>query len=197
MDAYPRIRYYSQDAADFYTTGFVTKQGYKNKYDANGNRIFPSYDPSKFQANFSSDQRLSGYGALSGGLTITKKFTKGVTLETGFEYYTHQGALKIGGGGEETFADYNFWVANAALKVDLATLSMAGAGSSADHTEHLHHQGANAPAGVMFAHMLPKAGDFMLGYRYMYGSQGGNMLHGSNPISDAAIVNNGCVEPGG
>ena len=188
----PRVRYYSQDAADFYTPWLVTKQGFKSKSDANGKPIGLPYDPSKLPANFSSDQRLSGYGALSGGVTVTKQFAKGLSLETGFEYYTHQGSFKIGGGGEGAYADFDYWAANAALKVDLAALSLGGGGGHS-HTGHEHHNhGVHAPAGVMFDHMLPNAGDFMVGYRYMYGNQGGDMLHGAKPISDQAIVAGGC-----
>ncbi len=187
----PRVRYYSQDAADFYTPWLVTQQGFNPKRDVAGNAIDLPFDSSKLQANFSSDQRLSGFGALSGGVTVTKQFTKGLSLETGFEYYTHQGGLKIGGGGEGAFSNYDYWVANAALKVDLAALSLSGGGNA--HAGHQHHNhGVHAPAGVMFDHMLSKAGDFMVGYRYMYGSQGDPMLHGSNPVGDLAIVANGC-----
>ncbi|MEQ1545209.1 DUF3570 domain-containing protein [Methyloglobulus sp.] len=187
----PRVRYYSQDAADFYTPWLTTQQGFNFNKDANGNAIVLPYDPSKLPTNFSSDQRLSGFGALSGGVTVTKQFTKGLSLETGFEYYTHQGGLKIGGGGEGAFSNYDYWVANAALKVDLAALSLNGGGNA--HTGHQHHNhGVHAPAGVMFDHMLSKAGDFMVGYRYMYGSQGDPMLHDSNPVGDQAIVANGC-----
>jgi Protein of unknown function (DUF3570) len=150
------------------------------------------YDPKKLPANFSSDQRLSGFGALSGGLTVTKQFAKGLSLETGFEYYTHQGSFKIGGGGEGAYADFDYWVANAALKVDLAALSQGG-GSGNGHSEHNHHNhGVHAPAGVMFDHMLPKAGDFMVGYRYMYNNQDSTMLNGTDAVGDLAIVNAGC-----
>jgi hypothetical protein len=45
----------------------------------------------------------------------------------------------------------------------------------------------------MFAHSLPKAGDFMVGYRYMYDRQNGDMLHGTDTISDQAIVADGCT----
>jgi hypothetical protein len=188
----PRVRYYSQDAADFYTPWLVSQQAYKSKNNANGKTNRLAYDPSKLPEHYSSDQRLSGYGALSGGVTITKQFAKGLSLETGFEYYTHQGSFKLGGGGEGAYADFDYWAANATLKVDLAALSLGDGGSSI-HTGHEHHMhGVHAPAGVMFDHMLPKAGDFMVGYRYMYGNQGGELLHGSNPVNDQAVVANGC-----
>jgi hypothetical protein len=239
----PRIRYYSQDAADFYTPYLVTQQatpkpisdangnevnigsdgkdyilridpqtgealkdsnGKNLLFDAQGNRRPPSVttslkytkiDLNKLPTNYSSDQRLSGFGTLSGGVTVTKQFAKGLTLETGFEYYTHQGGLKLGGGGEGAYANYDYWLANAALKVNLDALG--GSGGSHGHSGHNHHaHGVHAPAGVMFDHMLPKAGDFMVGYRYMWNSQSGNMLNGTNAVSDLGVVNKGCIEPG-
>jgi Protein of unknown function (DUF3570) len=251
----PRIRYSSQDAADFYAPYLVTDQAYsKDVKDSEGNpvsmgtdgkeysevfdfdtstlvfkdaqgNIKPDavevtaktipYDPKKLPANFSSDQRLSGFGTLSGGVSIEKKFAKGLSLETGFEYYTHQGSLKIGGGGEGSYADYDYWVANAALKVDLDVLStsMMQAMGGMDHSAHAghdmagmnhaghdmvgmnhssHHHGVHGPAGVMFDHMLANSGDMMVGYRYMYANQAGHMLHGANEVSDQAIVAGGC-----
>lgn len=174
----PRIRYYSQDAADFYQPFLVSQQAYNlGKFNR---KLLPD--------NFSSDHRLSGYGALSGGLTLSKQFAKGVTLDLGYEYYTHQGGLKLGGGGEGDYADFDYWVASGAIKVNLAALSSSG---GSNHSQH-HQHGGQAPAGVMFDHMLKKQGDFMVGYRYMYGSQGGNMRHGSNPVSDQAVVAGGC-----
>ena len=231
----PRVRYYSQDAADFYTPMLVSNQGALSNevdslgrtisydaitgdqsveyfydqdagewFDAQGNSVTEavdngdispvnktkSFDRGKLPANFSSDHRLSGYGALSGGVTLSKQFAKGVALDLGFEYYTHQGSFKIGGGGEGSYADFDYWTANAALKVDLAALSMGGGGNHVGHEHHNH--GVHAPAGVMFDHMLPKAGDMMVGYRYMYGSQGGTMLNNGTAVNDAAIVANGC-----
>ena len=89
----PRIRYYSQSAADFYTpfVTYITDGLNPDTAEPIYIEAFPQY--------YSSDQRLSGFGALSGGLTVSKQFAKGVSLETGFEYYTHQGGLKLGGGG--------------------------------------------------------------------------------------------------
>ena len=226
----PRVRYYSQSAANFYTPYIVSDQAFsKNAVDANGRPIYVSadnpnngqvyfrdkdfnlvdangkivdetvvnpvnktipFDSSKLPANYSSDQRLSGFGALSGGITVSKQFAKGISLEASAEYYTHAGSLKLGGGGEGSYADYNYYTVNGVLKVDLSALSMAG-GEHAGHGGHGHH-GSHAPAGVMFDHMLNKSGDIMVGTRYMRGTQGGNMLHGLNNVSDQAIVKNGC-----
>ncbi|MEQ1560535.1 MAG: DUF3570 domain-containing protein [Methyloglobulus sp.] len=178
----PRVRYYSQSAADFYTTGIFTDAirvvvGDQNAY------TLPNH--------YSSDQRLSGFGTLSGGLTVAKQFSKGVSLETGFEYYTHQGSLKIGGSGEQAFADYDYWVANAALKVNLGALNSRG-DSHDGHGNHHHH--SNSPAGVIFDHTLPKAGDFMAGYRFMRNEQSGDMLLGSQPVGLDAVNTNGCID---
>lgn len=176
----PRIRYYSQDAADFYTPYMVSQQAY-NSGQFNRN-LLPNH--------FTSDHRLSGFGTLSGGVTISKQFAKGVDIDLGFEYYTHQGGLKLGGGGEGDYADFDFWTVNGALKVNLEALAAGSDHGSHAHHQHLHH-GAQSPAGVMFDHMLGKGG-FMVGYRYMYGSQSGDMLRGSNLAGDQAIVAGGC-----
>ena len=44
----------------------------------------------------------------------------------------------------------------------------------------------------MFDHTLPKAGDFMAGYRYMRNEQAGDMLLGSNPVALDTVNANGC-----
>ncbi|NOS75559.1 MAG: DUF3570 domain-containing protein, partial [Methyloglobulus sp.] len=181
----PRIRYYSQSSADFYTTGIFNVNDVF--FDSNGN--FGSKLLEDFPKHYSSDQRLSGFGTLSGGVTVSKQFTKGVSLETGFEYYAHQGALKLGGGGEADFADFDYWVANAALKVNLGALNTGGR-SHEGHGEHHHH--SDAPAGIMFDHVLPKAGDFMVGYRYLRSEQSGDMHLGSNPVSRDGVNAAGC-----
>jgi len=183
----PRVRYYSQSAADFYTP-FVTTLVVIDP--ATGVEVDSPYTR-KAPKFYSSDQRLSGFGALSSGVTIAKQFARGVTLETGFEYYTHQGSLKIGGGGEQDFADYDYWVANAALKVNLDAIGQSGGASSDGESHRLHHHSAT-PAGVMFDHTLEKSGDFMAGYRYTRSEQAGNMLFGNTPVSSNTVNLNAC-----
>ena len=178
----PRVRYYSQNSADFYTPYLVTTQAAKKT----------TFNPKLLPQNYSSDYRLSGYGALSGGLTVTKKFAKGLELQAGAEYYTHAGSLKLGGGGEGNYADFDGYLVNAALKVDLAALSIANSAHS-EHLHHAHHHGAGAPAGVMFDHVLPKAGDFMVGYRYQYVNQAGATQNGTSLVNDATLVNQACA----
>ncbi len=175
----PRVRYYSQNAANFYAPYLVSNQSEK-------------YDPKLLPKNYSSDARLSGYGALSGGLTVTKKFAKGLELQAGAEYYTHEGSLKLGGNGENNYADFDGYLVNAALKVDLAALSIANSNHSEHHHHGHHHHGAGVPAGIMFDHVLPNAGDVMVGYRYMYANQAGTTQNGLNTVSDSTIVNQAC-----
>jgi len=186
----PRVRYYSQDAADFYkpylAVMHATDSNLTNKNDLN-------YLP----ANYSSDQRLSGYGALSGGLVLTKQFAKGLTLEAGFEYYNHKGSFKLGSGGESDYADFSYYTANAALKVNLESVGRAMSGGEHDHHAMHHNHGAPLPAGVMFGHVMTTPGDIMVGYRYMYSRQDGRMLHENELAADQDIVSNGCnLEPG-
>lgn len=194
----PRVRYYSQDQADFYRPFFLFKQAVP-RTSARPPDFSSHIDYSKIPiSDYSSDHRLSGYGALSGGLTVSKHFAKGIELEAGFEYYTHQGDLKLGGGGEGDFADFDNFLVNAGLRVDLSAPFLTAGGGHTGHADdgHTDHSGSHAPAGVMFDHMLPKAGDFMVGYRYMYSRQDGDTLHGTDSVSDAAILANACGEPG-
>jgi len=163
----PNIRYYTQSQADFYAPYFLAPRA---------------------DGNYSSDYRLSGYGALSGGVTFTKEFTKGFSLEAGFEYYTHQGELKLGGGGEGDFADYSSYLAHGALKLDLSKAGRILGG----HQGHHKHHGGHPPAGVMFGHMLENAGDMMIGYNYMYSDRDGDMRYGTDRVGDQAIIDNAC-----
>ncbi|AEG01092.1 DUF3570 domain-containing protein [Methylomonas methanica] len=191
----PTIRYYSQSAADFYHPFLVLK----NAGSGNVNNEADYRNLVRQYPNFSSDHRLSAYGALSGGVVVNKQFAQGLNLEMGFEYYTHQGGLRLGGGGEGGYANFSAYSANAALKVNLDTLgrSLADSSGGHHHHHHRHHQhGGAQPAGLMFGHMLDMADDWMIGYQYMYNRQAGNMLQGSQPIADTAItLNNAARNP--
>lgn len=101
----------------------------------------------------------------------------------------------MGGGGEGNYTDFDGYLVNAALKVDLAALSTANSNhrEHSQHSQHAHHHGAGVPAGVMFDHVLPNAGDVMVGYRYMYANQAGNTQNGSNTVTNSALVNQACA----
>lgn len=186
----PNIRYYSQTAADFYNSVFLLgPDAFVYDYTKpEGYWLDFSQLPIK---NFSSDYRLSGYGTLSGGLTISKQFAKGLNLSVSGEYYQHAGSLQLGSSGEGSYADFDYVTVNATLNVSLDALSLKG--GSADSAPHSgHHNGGHAPAGVMFDHMLDTAGDVMVGYRYQYGLEKGDILHGTQAVGDQAIIDNGC-----
>lgn len=154
------------------------------------------FDAGKLPGNFSSDHRLAGFGALSGGVTLNKMIMKGVALEAGFEYYTRSSAMQIGS-GSNSFADFDYYVANAALKFDMDSVnsSLPFASSSHQHRDSPgHHHHRIPPAGIMFGHMLDKAGDFMAGYRFMHSWTNGSMLHGGHKVSDQTIVQQGCSD---
>ena len=207
----PKIRYYSQSAAYFYTPYLVTIQSPTFIYGANGQIVGKQFDANKLPTYYSSDPRLSGFGALSGGITLSKQLAAGIRFEASAEYYTHAGSLKLGGGGEGSYTNYNSYLVNGVLNVDLSSFSTAvrrhnsSSISSSDdveenhathaastgHSHHGNHSG-HAPAGVMFSHMLEKPNDFMVGVRYMRDTQSGNMLQGSSNVSDLTLVNNAC-----
>ncbi|NOR79526.1 MAG: DUF3570 domain-containing protein [Methyloprofundus sp.] len=158
------------------------------------------YDPDLLPENFSSDYRLSGFGTISAGISISKQFMKGFTLQGAFEYYLHDGSLKLGGNGEGSYSNFDSYSVNAAIIVDINALSQGGGFDSQgdpsehDHSAHAQHSGHTAPAGVMYSHMLPNAGDMMVGYRYMFGRRDGDVLHGTQKASDQGVVANGCSD---
>jgi hypothetical protein len=183
----PRVRYYSQSAADFYYPYLVAFKTRELSESNEGYDLLPN-------KNFTSDHRLSAYGALSGGVMLSKQLAKGIRLDAGFEYYTHKGSLNMGSGGEGDYADFNYYLVSGALNVNISQLGRSLTESDHAHHRHMHHHGAPLPAGVMFGHMMPSADDVMVGYRYMYGRQDGDMLHGSNKsLGDADIVAGGCL----
>jgi hypothetical protein len=183
----PRVRYYTQGPAFFYRPYVVLNQ----ELPITG--LDPAALPLK---HWSSDHRLSGFGALSGGVTLAKQLGRAVNLEAGVEYYTHQGDLRLGGGGEGDYADFDAWLINAALRVDLSAPATPGEdGHPAGHHHHAGH-GRHGPAGVMFDHTLHRAGEAMVGYRYMYSAQSGGLRRGDSRIGDAAVVAQGCETVG-
>ncbi len=236
----PRIRYHSQDRADFYQPFLFTEQRFSsdvvddfgrqvfesttdpdtlftrdenlNLLDSNGNQVDEltvsvqpktvPFDSEKLPDNFSSDHRLSGYGTLSGGVTLNKQITKGLALRAGFEYFTRQSALQIGGDSGGSFGDFDFYVANAGLSINIEKFNfpnLGGGGSGGSgHSEygdkHQHYSHVQVPAGVMAGMMLGKAGEYMVGYRFMHGRMGGGLLDGANSANDLDVVNEGCED---
>lgn len=96
----PRFRYYSQDQADFYRPVFYNADA---KY-------------------YSSDYRLAGFGALSGGIKLSKEFTgikhvSQLKFQTGFEYYEHKASYQLDGNSAGNFADFSYFLVTASFNL--------------------------------------------------------------------------------
>jgi hypothetical protein len=190
----PRIRYYTQSAADFYAPYLISQQAYLRVVsDPDTGEIISitPFDHSLLPKHYSSDQRFSGFGALGGGISVSKQLAPGVSLRSDFEYYTHQGSLKLGGGGEGSYSDFDFYTVSAGIRVDSSALHTLGLFRQANGSEHPGHGRALPPAGVMLGHLLPE-GRTMIGFRYAFSRQAGDMRHGTHDASDAAIASHGC-----
>jgi hypothetical protein len=195
----PRLRFYSQGQADFYHPYLVSQQAYwtiVTDPDTGDILSITSFDPALLPSHFSSDARLSGFGALSGGATLSLQLLPGVLLDGGFEYYAHRGGWRLGGGGEGSYADFDYYLLSAGLRVDTGALrAIAAAQEVADDQAHHASRDAHAglaPAGVMLAHMLEDPGDWMFGVRYGFARQHGDVLRGTRSADDAEIAANGC-----
>lgn len=98
----PRVRYYSQDKADFYQAVF-------------------SGDSANYAA-YSSDYRLAGFGAISGGVKLSKEIKQikpfsQLKLQTGFEYYNHKGSYELGGGNRNNFDSFSYCLVTASFNL--------------------------------------------------------------------------------
>lgn len=99
----PKFRYYSQDKADFY-------------------HAICTIDTCGSERYFSSDYRLAGFGALSGGIKVSKEITKlsymhSMKFQSGFEYYDHKSSYQLGGNSSNSFADFNYWLVTASFNL--------------------------------------------------------------------------------
>ena len=192
----PRFRYYSQTAANFYDNYLISDQAFRTVSIVGGQVVITPWNPDLLPTYYSSDPRLSAFGSLGGGVTLSRYLGKGVSLEAGFDYFAHAGDFKLGGGGEGAFTNFDGWTASGALVIDLAALSLAGGAGHGEHGGHSGHIGGFAPAGVMAAHMLNEPGDFMLGYRFATMFSGGEMREGTKIASDATLVAQACPPAG-
>ncbi|HEX4506457.1 MAG TPA: DUF3570 domain-containing protein [Alphaproteobacteria bacterium] len=195
----PGLRYYTQSAADFYKPFFLFNQPFPTRLPANpalGPRIDFSKLPIKY---FSSDERLSGYGSLGGQIAISKQIRDDLKFEVGAEYSAREGSLKLGGGGESGFADLTSYSVYAQLKFDLT-----GRDPLSDYRKSDDGGGAagsdagpvvwdiSVPAGVRFAHLLEKPGDYAISLHHDWSLLDGETLRGTEPVSNAAIAKLDC-----
>ncbi|BCG63596.1 MAG: hypothetical protein methR_P1324 [Methyloprofundus sp.] len=97
----PRFRYYSQDQASFYSAVF----------------------DSSYSSNIhSSDYRLAGFGAVGGGIKLSKTFllngfVKDIKLQTAFDYYQRKASYQIGGSSKGGFDNFSFYMVTASINV--------------------------------------------------------------------------------
>ena len=195
----PGTRYYSQSRADFYAPYFLFNQ----EYPAMPGPIFPGVprplDFSKLaRRDFSSDARLSGFGSIGGELAVSREFSKGAKLEIGADYSVHAGSLKLGGGGEKSFADVDSYVVYATLAMDLSAPALAGvlphADGGADSTGKAPVRLRRAPAGVQWDHLLAAEGDMEVGYHFNYDMRGNGIQHGGRRAGDTEIITSACED---
>ncbi len=92
----PRLRYYSQGEADFY-------QSYFEDLPANG--------------HYSSDYRLAGFGAVSGGIKLTKQITEKARIDAGIELYDRQSSYALNDHADSSFSDYGFTIYSLSLSL--------------------------------------------------------------------------------
>jgi hypothetical protein len=97
----PRFRYYSQDKADFYQ---------------------PFFNSSEQLQAYSSDYRLAGFGALSGGIKLSKEFTQikalsQVKFQAGVEYYDRKASYQLGGSNSGSFDDFSYYLVTASVNI--------------------------------------------------------------------------------
>jgi len=199
----PRVRYVSQSAASFYTRWLVSDQAFQTIVlePGTGNvlAIVP-FDHALLPRSYSTDYRLSAFGAISAGAALEIELASGVRLLADAAYDVHRGHWKLGGGGERGFADFDAWSFGVALSLDGRALAAAAAhardgGADLETGAHAHeaHAAASTPAGVMGAHMLGGAGEWMVGLRTMHARRGGDLLRGTREPADAEVVARGCA----
>ena len=83
----PRLRYYTQNSADFYNVMF-------NSASATG--------------YYSSDYRLAGFGAIGGGLQFSKEFFDRLKLSAGMDFYKRELGYGISGGAGTALDNFTF-----------------------------------------------------------------------------------------
>ena len=86
----PSLRYTTQSAAEFY---------YDPVYDPILGAPFPPGYLANPNGPYTSDQRLSAFGALTPGIKVAKSFTGGWLIDAKAEYYEQRAEWRIGGEG--------------------------------------------------------------------------------------------------
>ncbi len=92
----PRVRYYTQNSAFFYNTVFMapTSDGF-----------------------YSSDYRLAGFGAIGGGVQLSKEFFNRLKLSAGIDFYQRQQGYGFSGGIGSSIDNYTFSMFSASFNL--------------------------------------------------------------------------------
>jgi hypothetical protein len=85
----PRVRYYSQERASFFTT---------------------TYPPEEIGTIYSTDQRLSDFGGLTTGMKLMKDLPNGYSANCSFDFQHQRDNFKLGGHGSSEIDSFSTWV---------------------------------------------------------------------------------------
>ncbi len=200
----PRLRVYSQTDARFYTPYLVSEQAYRRVIFENETPHIIGFDPARLPRYFASDHRLAGFGSVSASLTASREITRGLRLEASVERYQRRQDWQWQGAGAGDFSDLGFTLVSAGLTLDFAAASARSPRPALPLAEHAQHGTGMAmpmsqdhahamPPGLMFAHLLPAAGQMMLGYRVQNALQSGAMRERGGRVGDAEILSSACA----
>jgi len=92
----PRVRYYAQGSADFYQ---------------------PVFNEPRADGNYSSDYRMAGFGAISGGIQLTTEVAGRLRVAGGVDFYQRRQDYGIAGGAGTSVDNYSFSMYSVSLNL--------------------------------------------------------------------------------
>lgn len=96
----PRVRYYSQNSADFYTV------------------MLDATSPTgNYTGNYSSDYRLAQFGAISGGVQLSQEFFQRLKVSGGVDFYKRDLAYSFSGGNGVALDNFSFSMFSVSLNL--------------------------------------------------------------------------------
>ena len=87
----PLLRLYTQNEADFYVSAAAAEW-------ADPTQATPKPTDAVY---YSEDQRLSAFGAITGGLKVSKQINKDWLVDAKYEYYEQRANWSLSGGGDK------------------------------------------------------------------------------------------------
>ncbi len=92
----PRVRYYSQTAAEFYAPFFATARS---------------------DGHYSTDYRMASFGAISGGAQLTKEFLDRLRVTAAVDFYERQKGYALAGGSGTPLDNFTYSVFSVGLNL--------------------------------------------------------------------------------